>query len=339
MQRYSTYLVLAAIVVLLLVGCNVERKPNAIEGDQALAILMEGPHAKPLRPLLTEALERSIQTPQTEPQFALHFAGEDSLGRWSRWANVLMVGLLDADDPVSLRVRSMLQGDVLDGVRAGEYSVFRKQDVWADKQTVVFLVAADLDHLKAWLGDNSTELFTLFDEVREQRTTKAMYSHKPQDDLSDSLFNAHGWWLDIPHDYAVLASHKQPNFVRIGRELPDRILTVAWREGDPSDVNKDTLLAWRDEIGRYFADSLHVNPVWMRESDVTIGDVPAVRVRGLWETYGILGGGPFTSYIFYDDGALFLLDAMVYAPSKEKAAFLRRMEIVLKTFRTDRPEE
>ncbi len=335
MLRYTLSVLLASVVVLA--GCSFDFKPNAVEGDTELAVIIEGAHTQEATPRLREALEQIILTPQEETQFTLHFAGDDSLARWSRWANVLLVGCLDSDDPVSQRIREMLKGEVLEGVQAGRYSVFRRENVWAKKQTVVFLVAPDKEQLKIWLADNGSELYSIFNEVRVARVTKALYAQPPLKDLSDSLFTAHGWWLDIPHDYSLVASHQHPGFIRLGREYPDRLLTVAWRQGEPEEVHPDTLLRWRNELGHFFADSVRVNPVWIRTSDVMIGDIPAIQVRGLWETFGSLGGGPFVAYILHSEGTLFLLDAQVFAPGKMKVPYVRQMEIILRSFRTSKP--
>jgi hypothetical protein len=47
-------------------------------------------------------------------------------------------------------------------------------------------------------------------------------------------------------------------------------------------------------------------------------------------------GGPFVNYSFYDQasGRLYLIDGSVFAPGYDKLDFLRHMEIIARTFRT-----
>jgi hypothetical protein len=48
------------------------------------------------------------------------------------------------------------------------------------------------------------------------------------------------------------------------------------------------------------------------------------------------GGGPFVTYSFYDQdsGRIYIIDGMVFAPGFDKREFLRHMEAIAYTFRT-----
>jgi hypothetical protein len=97
-------------------------------------------------------------------------------------------------------------------------------------------------------------------------------------------------------------------------------------------VEADTLIAWRDRLGAHFADTVRVNPLELASRRVTLAGREAVKVTGLWETAGPLGGGPFVAYLLHDQGTLYLLDGQVYAPDRAKEPYIRQFEVILKTF-------
>ena len=53
------------------------------------------------------------------------------------------------------------------------------------------------------------------------------------------------------------------------------------------------------------------------------------------------GGGPFVNCTFYDQATdrVYMLDGSVYAPDDDKMDFVRRMEVMARTFRTPRETE
>ena len=101
---------------------------------------------------------------------------------------------------------------------------------------------------------------------------------------------------------------------------------------DESDFTYETLIAWRDSLGTRFKDPARINKNFIRKSVVQVGEFEALKTGGLWETFGTLGGGPFVSYLIYDDNTLYLLDGQVFAPDRPKLLFLRQLEIMMQTF-------
>lgn len=331
MKRTIPVLVLI-LAVILATGCSVLKR-DASEGDTQLAVAVEGSHAEMVKPYVRRALERSIRTPQDEKRFYTTFVTEDSLGPVSRWQNVLLIGALDSDDQISQRIQRMLNGEVLEGVRSGNYAVFRQKDVWARGQAVVVVVGATRASMIEWLQQNGDELYRLFKEARDERMTKRLYSVYEQEELADSLRKANGWNLRIPHDFTVVNSGTNPGFVRLRRFYPDRFLTVSWREGTADDVNDSTLLAWKDSLAAGFADPQQINPDFVDSHEIMIGGLRAIETYGLWETKGAVGGGPYVTYLLYDEGTLYLLDGQVFAPDRSKELYIRQLEVILQTFR------
>jgi len=316
----------------ILTGCT-SLKRDALEGDALLAVVVEGGLTGAVKPMLTESLERIVNTPQAEQRFYLKYVKDDSLGRVSRWSNVLLVGTLDSEDAVSQRVKRMLNDETLQGVQEGKFRVFRQKDVWAKGQTVVVLVAPNEAELTDWLLTNKSEVYEYFASDRYDRMKRKLYSLYEQKSLSDSLQTVHGWHLRIPHDFGLVNSNVDPNYVRFRRMYPDRFLTVGWKYGYTGELNKELYIEWRNEVGKTFADEAIVNPQLMVTEKVKIAGYDALKIHGLWETTGILGGGPFVGYLLQKEEFVYFLDGQVFAPDRSKEMYIRQLEIILTTFK------
>ena len=116
------------------------------------------------------------------------------------------------------------------------------------------------------------------------------------------------------------------------RWYPDRFLLIGWQLGSPEDVTVDTLIAMRNRIGLTYADPVRVNPVILHSKRVSFNGMEALRVAGIWETLGPIGGGPFEAYLLHVNGTLYLLDGSVFAPDRAKEPYLRQLDIVIHTF-------
>jgi Domain of unknown function (DUF4837) len=331
MNKRKTLLLILSIVVISTIGCSTFKR-QAVEGDSMVAVVVDGSHADDVFPMISTAIGKPLYTPQPEQLFYPLRFPEDSLGVVSKWANVLLVGCLDSDDNSSQRIKRMLDDNAEEMVAAGEMHIFTQNDVWVTKQTVVIVVAPTKSDLSAWLLENGSVLLKKFDEARTTRVKKQLYAVLEQTELSDSLQQNYGWYLRIPHDYQIVKTSSSPNYVRLRRWYPDRFVTVAWRLGDIEEVNIDSFLEWRDELGGMYADSSRVNPVILESKMVRVGDYNALKVHGIWETINSIGGGPFVSFLLHKDDTLYLVDGKVYAPDRAKEPHIRQLEIIFDSF-------
>lgn len=333
MRHFSVpvMLVILAAVLCSISGCSMFKQPSS-EGDAMVGIAVDGRLAEMTRSLTDQIFDDFIETPYPERRFFLRYVGEDSLGTVNNWQNVVLIGALEETDPISQRVQRMLGGEATQQVISGELRVLRRKDAWASGQTIVVVAAPTADEVVSWLSENGEIIDDLLTEDRNARMKKAIYSQYEQKDLADSLREAHGWNLRIPHDYAISYSSTDPSFVRFRRQYPARFVTVAWEMGTPDSVNSDKLIRWRDELGLLYPDSSRSNPIILDTVWTTLGGVDALEAHGIWETYGPIGGGPFVAYLLHKEGTLYLLDGKLFAPDREKEPVIRHLEVVLSTF-------
>ncbi|MFH0883299.1 MAG: DUF4837 family protein [bacterium] len=330
-MKRTRRMLLAIALLMIAGGCGLF-KPLSGEGDALVGVIVDGAQREVTEQLLVPALERTVETPQAESRFYTKLGGLDFLKGVRRWQSIIVVGTLEGKDSVSAWLRGSLSSDAIEKVQSGRNKVFRRRDLWATGQTAVFVVTPDVNSLRLYLEENADVVYTILARDRDERMEQQLYSQLEQKALADSLREAHGWSIRIPNDFHLVASHKDPDYVLLRRWLPDRFLLVAWIFGTPEDVTVDTLLALRNRIGKSYADSVRVNPAILRSRMVNLGGLEALRVEGVWETYGSIGGGPFEAYLLHDNGTLYLLDGSVFAPDRQKEPLLRQLDIIMNTF-------
>ncbi len=71
------------------------------------------------------------------------------------------------------------------------------------------------------------------------------------------------------------------------------------------------------------------------QSEVTIDGKRAIETRGLWRTFGDVGGGPFLHYTIVDKAhqRLLIFDGFIYGPGTKKRNALLEMESIFRTAR------
>lgn len=330
-KQTAGILLLLIAATLLTAGCGTFKR-DALEGDTILAIGAMGPTANLAREYLVPVLEKTIDTPQRESYFYTRIVPMDSIAQVTGWQNVVLMGTLDGKDSVSSWLSQRLSEEARAGVRSGQHVVFRRENLWVNKQMVVFIVGQDIPSLRRWLVDNGDVVFSLLFDARKERRKTELYARYEQKKLSKELQNDYGWHLRMPLDYKVVSESRDPDYIRLRRWFPDRFITVAWQFGTADDVTVDTLLAMRDRIGLKYDDPQQVNRDYVSSKWVDLNGHEALRVEGLWETIGPLGGGPFIAYLLHDGETRYLLDGMVFAPSKPKEPYLGKLDIILESF-------
>jgi len=182
-----------------------------------------------------------------------------------------------------------------------------------------------------------------------------MFEKGRQMNMEDSLLAKHDFKVNVQHDYFTAID--TTNFVWLRRVIS----ADSWRsvfvyyteEFDPTNLSPSLIYDLRDRLTQNYIRGTMDN-FWVeidRRRELTSENLDfkgrfAYESRGLWHMIGDdaeLGrvefgmGGPFVNYAFYDDasGRMYMIDGMVFAPGYDKREFLRHMEAIAHTFRTE----
>jgi hypothetical protein len=163
-----------------------------------------------------------------------------------------------------------------------------------------------------------------------------------------------GFSLVVPEVYRPGTASAPPDTRTWYNEDPRRIVSLHWEpaaEGFSPERVLETRRTWGrllfegDEIEGAPAgdsaagdadavpDSVAPAAAPLQVSSTTLGGLPAVRLQGTWRNPSDLTGGLFLTYGVICGDRLVLLDGNLYAPERDKYAFLLQFERIFETFR------
>ena len=361
-------LLLAATV---LAGCegflDGDYRPRATGQEGEIMVVMDSTHWDTgLGDAVRQNIGPYVETlPTPERSFDLrqvNLASDRIFDMVRRHKNVVFVAPLSDETPVANFLRSRLSDDVLQAALDGTPVVVPREDLWRRSQRVYYVTAANTEQLIEAIVERGPDIRSTFHEITLDRMEREMFEKERQFDLEDTLMQRHNFAVNVQHDYqiAVDTTVDQRSFIWMRRVLTDtrRELMIHYEEGmSPEEITPEWIYATRDSLTEEylrgnvagFVRTDYRRPLNTEETDF-LGRY-GYTTRGLWhfvrrpdEGEGLRemgGGGPFVNYTFYDQesGRVYMIDGSVFAPEYGKRDFLRQMEVIARTFRTQADEE
>ncbi|WP_340076247.1 DUF4837 family protein [Leptobacterium sp. I13] len=154
-----------------------------------------------------------------------------------------------------------------------------------------------------------------------------------------------GITLTMPSVYKTVKQEK--NFFWIERQIPKGTMNILVYEmplySIPNDSTQiETIIKMRDSIGkRYIPGPVEGSYMATEKAyapylfEATVGDRPAVEVKGMWDINGYFMAGPFINYIVEDkeNNRLLIIEGFTFAPSTNKRDYMFELEAILKSLR------
>jgi hypothetical protein len=327
---------LAPVLVLtpLLAACDL---PGAYgDANSIVAIVDEGLWQEVEDSVYT-VLEPTIWTVRDEKAFTVTHATADDQ-RWGdlrRFRQLLLIG--PASEPhiaEALERRSRrAQGDAV---------LVQVNNVWARGQQVTILLTPE-DQQAAAVRANLSELQALYDRQYRQWAISRMYVSGRDSTLADTLWEQAGFRLLPPEVYQWAA---RDSIYLFRNDNPDpseliRQIMITWMSPAPEDMDAEGLLAWRKDVAdaHYEDDQVVVLDTAVAESFEFMGR-DAYQIQAVWQsppTSSWPAAGPFIlrAVLCPEQDRLYLLDAWLYAPGKEKYEYMIQLETILDSFRCE----
>ncbi len=344
--------------LLILFGCgDIDLRPEAVgeEGQITVVIdstLWDGAVGEALRDQLGAPI---FTLPTREPAFSLQplsLISQQVLDMAQSRKNIVFVASLDDTTTNEARfIRSILSEDAQQAIFDGGTAVVPRDNVWRQRQQVFYVTAATPEGLVSAIEEDGPGIVYKFNEVTRTRLQREMFDIGRQPEIEEYLMNHHGFAVHGQHDYIVAMDTS--NFIWLRRNLSDtwRSFFIYYEEdADPSKLSPEWIYQARDALTKRYVQGTLGGWVEIDQrrpleaEEINFKDRYAYEVRGLWhmvgeengEKFPFGAGGPFLTYAFYDEptGRLYMLDGMVFAPNYPKREFLRQLEVIAYTFRT-----
>lgn len=364
----SALLAPALFLALVLAGCNnvTEYKPPAVgQGGEIMVVTDSSTWNGPVGEALRATLGREARTyPQPTPTFTLtrQSLSDYALQGIQRQHSLVFAAPYTDTSSTARFLRARLDSSSVAALERGGNGIITRDNLWMDDQLVLYATAPSDTALAAQIRAAGDDLRTSFGALARERLAEDMFEKGQQTEVEQQLLDAHDFAVNVQHDYVVIQDTTFLNdrgtrgtFVRM-RRLAGQ---ASWRdmfvyyEEDPrlERLHPDSVRALRNRLTeRFVRGTFPESFITIEERDATRRPVEtdtvslagrfALETRGTWRMTGDAMGGPFVSYAFFDEdtGRFYLIDGMIYGPrytNEEKREFLRQMEAIAYTFRTD----
>lgn len=345
----------AVLCALIASGCGeIDYRPSAIGNDSEIVIVTDDQYWQgEIGDALRETLSDYVETlPAPEREFELRRMNmQTSFEGIQQQKNVVIVAPYTDSSAVGRFLRSRLPEDA---VGAQDGVAVHREDLWRRNQMIVYMTAATPEALAQTIRDNGEDILYLFNRITRKRVTEDIFEKGRQRNVEEHLMEKHGFAVNVQHDFRIAID--TTNFVWLRRILSDTwrsIFVYYIEDANPAVLSPEWIYATRDSLTKQWIQGnaggfvkIDRPPRRPLETDlVNFLDRYGFETRGLWQMVGeredgslfqFGAGGPFVTYTFYDEpsGRIYMIDGMVFAPGYEKRDFLRHMEAIAYTFRT-----
>ena len=322
---------------LIFINFGCESKRDAIGADNEIIVICSDVDKDNVESFLSSIFNDSLYTPEPYPFYDLKFSSPESYSKLKKHTNIV-VAAIDRDPtntglklisnilPVKQR-KNMLSND----------PIILAKNVHANHQMFMVINANSYEHLLGFVDKKRDYIKKNFNEQFNFRQSRFLFSQNNINTIRDSLLAEFGWSLDLPWGWNIVKKVPDSNFVWLGKEMPYQWIGIGWSEG--SNVNSELAVGkylWEWPKNNY--KTIQFNEYRFVLKKASNDNFSAWRATGIWETSELIEskGGPFRSYIFYDNkkDLTYHLNYLIFHPGKSKSIFLRQADMILKTFKT-----
>lgn len=283
-----------------------------------------------------DALEPTIWTVRDEKAFTVTWAnpGDPTWGDLRRFRQMLLMG-----PPSAPWIAEALEHRSRRDEEAGDDGLIQVYNVWARGQLVTILLTPEEGQADA-VRANLDELHALYDHQYRQWAISRMFVSGRDSALADSLAGDAGFRVMVPDVYYW---DRQDSVYIFRNDNPDpseliRQVMVTWMTPAPQGMDGENLLAWRQDVAAaYYQDDQVALLDNARAEAFQYQGMDAYQVQAIWQsppTASWPAAGPFIlrAVLCPAQDRLYLLDAWLYAPGKEKYEYMIQLETILDSF-------
>lgn len=345
-MRLHTSVVLLTLLALGVASCGLHSGSDAIGESDVITIIADSSDFEELSDVIENAFAQPFFTPQAESWFRWHRHDLAELLDHKRDRNILIIAPLDGSSSMGEYMRTALDPSVQALVRGGKEHVFVKKDLWYREQTVMHLTGKSMQDLRDFMVANAQQLEFFFKQAWDEREMARLRALPREKEIEERLLEEHGFSLAVIKSWFIAKDSAEISSVLLRRQAPketERWLLVHWLDTTNTSLltnefayqtrNRltETLYRTYDDAAWVVIDSVN----HLQFDEVDFQGRFAIRVKGLWRMSDYSMGGPFLSYLFYDETQkrLYFVDGSVFAPRYEKRKLIQDIDVMIKSFR------
>jgi hypothetical protein len=323
---------------LLVLGLAACEQPRA-HGDAHAIIVGTSPELwEQVEDVVHEALEPTILTVREEGSFRVTWQDPTVGADWGnlrRFRQVLVIGS-ERDPWVAEALERRDRTEPLSPPQ-----VLQVQNVWARGQQVSIILTPEEDRAEA-VRETAGRLHDLLDQQYRAFVRNRMFVSGRDTVLADSLRTHVGFSLVLPNVYRHSVRDSVYRFRNDNpspSELIREIGATWWTPMPEEDPTAEELAEWRSS----FAEAYYNDPQLLDEAlfsayhEVEVNGAAGVEFQSAWVSPPDAwpAGGAFITRAVRcpDQDRMYLLDAWLYAPGRDKYEYMIQLETILDSFR------
>ncbi|MCD6501906.1 DUF4837 family protein [bacterium] len=338
-------LILSICVVAIIASTGCDTPRDAVGSFSKIPVLIDVEELGRVGPALSNAVEVEIRTPRKEKIFKLEYIDSTKMARLINARTSIIAASLKSPGPAGDFVRNALSDDAKKMVASGEYWLIAKKDLWARDQLTIIITAPTAEDLESRLDLGGSDIFKIINDSVNERVSQWLFgkafAEGEKTELEDSIAAGYGFGIRVPRLWEWEKGAPKERFIWLRALEPERWVFVWWAPLDSSmDFSVERWCHVRDSLCAIYYEGDRVSTKMPPETTGTsIGGRPAVQIRALWENKKTALGGPIVSFVLSDPitNRLYIVDGAVFAPAVRKEPYLRHVEIVCRSFRSDLP--
>lgn len=336
----------ALLLALGAAACGISTQNEAMGDNDIITVIADSSDYDALSDVIENAFGQPFFTPQPETWFELRRYDLAEMLQHKRERNILIIAPLDAKNRMGEYMRSALDSTVRQLVQDGKEHVFVQKDLWYRGQTVVHLTGRTMQELRDFMAANAQQLEYYFKQAWDEREIARMRTLPREEEIEQRLLDEHGFSFSVIKSWFIAKDSSEINTVLLRRQSPretERWLLVHWLDTTDTGLltnefayktrNRLTEILYRtyDDAAWVTVDSLN----HLQFDEVNFQDRFAIRMKGLWRMSDYSMGGPFVSYLFYDESQrrIYFIEGSVFAPRYEKKKLIQDVDVMIKTLR------
>jgi len=325
---------LSIFFVFILLKCEFKRE--ALGADNEIRIICSEIDKDIIKTYMSKIFTDTIFTPEPEPYYYLKFSTPEKYNKLKFQSQVSIVALeRDSGNPGYKLMKKILPEEQFDFTENFDPIILSK-NVYAKNQLFMVINAKNGAQLDSVIKKRKNQIRKHFHQQFNDRQSRYLFGSDRNKSLEDSLRLKFGWSLKIPWGWEVIKSLPESNFVWLGKEMPFQWIGISWEEGNIFEDNISTgeyIWSWPEKNYGY----IQFNNYKFELKESLYNGYKAWRVRGVWETIDAIEakGGPFNSYIFYDEknNLSYHLNYLIHHPGNDKSIFMRQLDLIVKSFK------
>lgn len=322
-------------MTVLVAGCDL---PRAHGDAHAVIVGADSGFWHEVEDVFLDAMAPTIQTVREERPFRVTHQDPTEMEYWNnlrRFRQVLVVG--ESTDPWVSEALERYQGEDVGSPPA----LLQVRNVWARGQQVSILLLPETGQAEA-VEQLASALHEVMSQQYREYVRNRMYVSGRNAELTESLAAEEGFSFEFPNVYRVAA--RGDSIFRFRNDNPSpreliREIGLTWITPVPEeDLTRGELEQWRLEFANeHYNDPQELDLRVVTYRGIEVDGIQGVELQSAWVAPEDAwpAGGPFITRALRcpDQDRLYLMDAWVYAPDRDKYEYVLQLENILASFR------